>query len=198
MKKETLINNRSFILRSQSGKVEDVSIQEIKNTTTYSGGGMVINGTGFIAPPKVVTRNNTITKFYLKMKKQEVPVKFQNYDVSLRNGHKVTLLWGGLKNAEKYYLLGLINHDTALKYNFINSNTTELLKLHSGKIKISCLIGFLILIIPFGIVFLLINFIRNFSINNKAEKAQKQLIEEINQIIKEYQNEFIEKAENVN
>lgn len=66
MKKETTIANSRIEFKSQSGKITGVSKQMIQNISSYGGGGMVLDGSGFIAPPRVVATNHSVDEFFFK------------------------------------------------------------------------------------------------------------------------------------
>jgi hypothetical protein len=92
------------------------------------------------------------------------------------------------------FLLGLINHDTGYRYEIINGDNLLRLGLISKKIKIPIFLGIVIFFIPFGLLLLLANFIRNKMIDSKIKRVTKEIESELKNIVNEYENEFVEKC----
>lgn len=193
MRKDLLIANRNFIIKSQSGKITGMTKHHIQNVSSYGGEGVIIDGSGYIPPTRIATTNNTVTEFFLKTSKLEMPVKLINHDVSLRDGHNVTLLWGARENADTMYLLRLINHNTNNLYNMVNEETIRRFKFVGKKISLNFLQGLLLLLIPFGIFVLIFILIRNVVIKSKTKRVIKELSNETTKIITEFKSEFAEK-----
>jgi hypothetical protein len=189
MEKEIEIFNQRFEIYTISGKITGLSQQTFQS----GGGGRIIDGYGFIAP--IIT--NTSCNFFLKTEKKENPVHLTNVYIPMRNGHNVTLIWGRrVKDTETFYLLGLINHDTKLRYELVTDHGLTQMNLVSQKVKIGC-IGGVVLFIFLPIIswiFLIFNAIRNARIDTKMRKITRLISLELENIAEVYRNEFIEKC----
>lgn len=90
-----IIHNKEYGIYQFIGKVESTSKDRETHVHGGGGGGAVRNGNGGSAPVRISSTTTVHDKFFLLNEETNVEkdVSLQNWDVSLREGHIVQVIW---------------------------------------------------------------------------------------------------------
>lgn len=178
---KTIIDNKEFEFTKDTGIVNGYN-KNIINTSYVSGGnGMIVNGTGYVAPSQIHTYNIPKVEFFLTDENEnDKDISITGHDIRLRDGQNISLIWGQLKNAKFRYLIAIYNWNTD-SYQFItNPETINLLGFTSKKVNLPVILYILIFFLPLGLFLLIYILLKNRSINKKNDK----LILEVNDLVR--------------
>ena len=89
------IHNKTYEIHQFMGKVEGTSKQRETRVHGGGGGGVVRNGQGATAPVRISSTTTVHDNFFLLNEESnaEKDISLQNWDVALREGHKVQVIW---------------------------------------------------------------------------------------------------------
>ena len=107
------IADRVIDLHSASG----VIVGEKKWTTTQvsggGGGGYLHKGSGYISNSPVTSRTTTHDQILVRVEDgTEHAVTLSDVNLAVREGHRVSLIWGISRGADQGPYVGIYNHDT--------------------------------------------------------------------------------------
>lgn len=97
-----IVNNKSYEICQFYGEVVDTSKQRETQIHGAGGGGASYQGTGGTAPINISSTTVVHDQFFIVNEEgKELDVNLSNWNVSLRAGHKVQMLWVIPSNAKE-------------------------------------------------------------------------------------------------
>ena len=106
------IHNKEYRIYEVTGKILESNKQRELHVYGSGGGGATYNGTGGTAPVNIQSSTTIHDEFFLiDQYGQEHSIKLTNWDVSLREGHKIQVIWVISPNQERGPYVVLNNHN---------------------------------------------------------------------------------------
>ena len=106
------IHNKEYRIYEVTGKILESNKQRELHVYGSGGGGATYNGTGGTAPVNIQSSTTIHDEFFLiDQDGQEHSIKLKNWDVSLREGHEIQVIWVISPNQERgpYVVLGVVS-----------------------------------------------------------------------------------------
>lgn len=111
---------------SYTGEVLDSNKYSETHVYSSGGGGTVNSGSGYVDGPTVHSSSSTVHEFWIKESNGiEKAISVSGYDIPLRAGQKITVIYAGQKGLSQY-LWALVNHN-AQKHWFLSKKGFEYL-----------------------------------------------------------------------
>lgn len=180
------IHNKDYGIYEVSGKILESNKQRELHVYGSGGGGATYNGTGGTVPVNIHSSTTIHDEFFLIDEYgQEHAIKLSNWDVSLREGHEIQIIWVISPNQERgpYVVL----HNRSLRnittQNEIIRNIS--IKHYIKKFWLSIIaIGVLSFIFKSFIFFLIFAIGSWFYWNKKSKEVLKELKQAVEELIK--------------
>ncbi len=95
------------------------------HVSSSGGGGYLYDGSGYISAPKVSSKIVERVEFWLKPIAPGGNELKLTINVDVRDGHRMVLIWGGLRHETKGKFLFLLNESSGQEYNLAAGSTFE-------------------------------------------------------------------------
>ena len=179
------IHNKEYRIYEVTGKILESNKQRELHVYGSGGGGATYNGTGGTAPVNIQSSTTIHDEFFLiDQDGQEHSIKLKNWDVSLREGHEIQVIWVISPNQERGPYVVLNNHSLR-NITTQNDIIREISIKHYAKKFWLSIVAVIVLSFIFKsfIFFLIIAIATWFYWNKKSKEVFKELKQAIENII---------------